>query len=265
MSFATLRRYFAVVVTLLFLGGCGASVDVEVQITGEGTVTSPDGIDCGDTCTTSRFVSAGRAFSNGGETMVLTAEPAPGFELLGWNYGDCSQSENPVCTIDLVYACGVGLNPLLVCIEGETYDAFLQPVFVESDMIADTGWSPESSCLLTIAGDVTCWGPAQVAELPDLSNPQQVETGRRFACAEDDTGVVCWGAYNVPQSPPVLFPPYDLAAGASFICALDADGVKCWDAGGESYVPELINPSNIRSRYPTVCVDDVGEEICWLN
>lgn len=94
--------------------------------------------------------------------MVLTAEPAPGFELLGWNYGDCSQSENPVCTIDLVYACGVGLNPLPVCIEGETYDAFLQPVFVESDMIADTGWSPESSCLLTIAGDVTCWGPAQV-------------------------------------------------------------------------------------------------------
>ncbi|MCS5593259.1 MAG: RCC1 domain-containing protein [Porticoccaceae bacterium] len=37
------------------------------------------------------------------------------------------------------------------------------------------------------------WGAANIVNVPSLSNPTQVTVGFNHACAQDDTGVVCWG------------------------------------------------------------------------
>ncbi len=77
-------------VTAVALTGTGTAVRLDVAVEGRGTV-SGQGISCGFDC------SAGLA---SGATVTLTATPAPGFTLSGWQGGSCSPT-NPSCILTL--------------------------------------------------------------------------------------------------------------------------------------------------------------------
>lgn len=261
-------RYTCLLALFIFiqgLVGCGGSVDVTVKVEGAGKVVSPGRLDCGTRCSTSVFVSDASSFQGEFPSMKLTAVPEPGYELLSWNNAQCSQAENPECTVPLVSGCGVGLYPIPVCLSRGTKDLSMIAVFVEPGTVVDSGWSPDRSCALFISGEVKCWSTVGATlEPPALNNPTQVEVGKYFACAEDGGQVVCWGE-SAPYPHPELFAPFTLAAGDYFICAQDPVRIACWTALGEFAVPEMQAPTNLRSVYPGVCVDDQEGTLCWTD
>lgn len=262
----------------------GATVKVDVNPAGEGTVTSPSGIDCGTHCSTTVRLSGGPPTATG--TMTLTATADPGSRFLGWNHRECDQSTQ--CTLQLEQYCAIGNSPLPGCAVWDTNRYTIKPVFVQTNAIAAEGWSPFSSCVIYFNGELQCWNQyGEDTETPPVSNPTQVVTEQAISCVEDDNGVQCWGSHTrptyrcpsgtlppadeceviYPERPPLpeLFPPLTLAAGAGFACALDAVGVKCWSGYGDTQVPELIQPANLRTENRKICVDDVAQTVCWTH
>ena len=162
----------------------------------------------------------------------------------------------------------------------------LTPVFVVDSEVEVKAWSPYSSCVIYIDGQLSCWNNnGEYKYVPPLSNPVQVVSNQAISCAEDDNGVQCWGGfseptwicpdewetlddcfYGVPEPAhkPDLYPPLSLAAGKAFVCALDLETVKCWDGYGHIKLPAVNNPTNLRTSGLEVCVDDDDDtEVCW--
>lgn len=136
-----------------------------------------------------------------------------------------------------------------------------------SSGVASISVGGESTCALTEAGSVTCWGNNDTGQLGDgtttsRSTPVQVigltssvtaiANGSSSACALRDEGTVsCWGFNGAGQlgdgtttttSTPVevagLDDAVDIVMGSSFGCAVtSAHGVKCW--GTAYFDPDL--------------------------
>lgn len=262
----------------------GATADLSVSVTGEGKITSPAGIDCGTRCNTTVKLSGAPPTATG--TITLTATAQPDNHLLGWNDPECGQSNN--CTITLEQYCAIGTAPLPGCAVWDTNSYTIRPVFVQDSDVITEAWSPYSSCAIYTSGELQCWNRWGVdTQAPTVNNPTQVVTEQAISCVEDNNNVQCWGVHTLPtyycppgerfpsdqcetiypERPPLpaLYPPLTLAAGAGFACALDVEGVKCWSGYGDTQVPELFNPTNIRTENRQICVDDAGIKVCWTR
>lgn len=264
------------------LGGCGgATVKVGVSVAGEGKVTSPAGLDCGTRCEATIKLQ-GSPVATG--SVALTAIAQTGSRLLGWNRADCGRENS--CTLALEQYCAIGTSPLPGCAVWDTNRYDIKPVFVRTADVASQAWSPYSVCAIYHTGELRCWNEFGVdPQVPPVSNPLQVVTEKSISCVEDDSGVQCWGAHTRPTyicppgtlppsdecevippevAPlPALYPPLTLAAGGGFACALDLEGVKCWSGFGDTQVPALNDPQNLRTENRQICVDDGGEKVCW--
>lgn len=285
-TISTLRVLSALLIITALTACGGATTKVTVNVVGEGRVTSPSGIDCGTRCEVTVRLNNEVPTATG--TMDITAIPEPGNRLLGWNYGDCDQSNN--CTLQLEQYCAIGMSPLSEtrCSVWDSNTYIIKPVFVRDADVMAQGWSPYTSCAIFTNMELRCWNSyGESSEVPTVSNPTQVVTEKTISCVEDDSGVQCWGAHSrptyycpagvtfpsdqceviYPERPPLpdLYPPLTLAAGDGFVCALDVMGVKCWSGYGDTLVPELINPTNIRTVNRKICVDDVEGTVCWTR
>lgn len=253
---------------VLLLSACGAQeVELGVRLVGEGTITSPAGVDCSEPC--DALVKIKPPFI-GNKYVEMTATPAPGYEFLGWNHHSCAADE--VCDLEFMGLCA----DQALCITGLIYfEEVIKPVFVDSSLLLDSGWSERAICAAFSSGDVQCWSHHfldEVEDVPALNNPQKVAVGGNVACAQVDEGIHCWGSTNLlPQGAPLVYPPLEMEMIGSRTCVLDQDGVKCWGTNGLRETPEFSNPMNLRKQYmvtPTLsgnqfCVDDDGEEMCW--
>lgn len=91
------------------------------------------------------------------------------------------------------------------------------------------------SCMVTSAGELSCWGHNDVGQAAGLPGTfSRVDAGDTHACAIREDGTIgCWGdaSGNRTAAPAGAFA--DLSCGAAACCALgDADGaVECWGAG----------------------------------
>lgn len=124
------------------------------------------------------------------------------------------------------------------------------------------------ACALDDAG-VHCWGSNNNGEsdVPELTQPIQVEAGYNFACAIDANGVVCWGdntdgQLDVPEG---LVNPIQISAGLTHACALHDAGISCWgnNASGQTLVPELADPVYVSAGGSHSCALDSNGMTCW--
>lgn len=184
-----MKLYFKVlaVLTCVMLTACGAQdVELNVKMSGKGTVTSPAGVDCSESCVATVNINPPRI---GNKYIKITATPASGYEFLGWNHHSCTADE--VC--DLKFS-GLCIDQAL-CLTGTMYsDESIQPVFVNSSLLLDSGWSERAVCAAFGSGEVQCWGSSsyeEVQQVPALNNPQMVAVGGNSACALVDEGIRC--------------------------------------------------------------------------
>lgn len=265
-----MNHYLKYLLTLsvLLISACGAQdAELDVKLIGQGTITSPSGVDCSEPCVA--MVRISPPFI-GNKRVEVTATPAPGYEFLGWNHISCTADE--VC--DIKYS-GVCADQLL-CLTGIMYsEEVIKPVFVDSSLLLDSSWSERAICAVFSSGEVQCWAHFfldDVEQVPQLNNPQKVAVGGNVACAQVDEGISCWGHPNLlPQGGPLVYPPLEMEMLGSRICVLDQQGVKCWGTNGMTETPEFTSPENLRTRHLVTpeydgyqfCVDDGGEEVCW--
>ena len=137
------------------------------------------------------------------------------------------------------------------------------------------------SCLLDKSSTsyVKCWGKHPlVRDVPQLSNPRAVSVGSFFACALDDTGVVCWGGDTPSKAGleativPPLMNPRSVSSGNIMSCALDDTGMACWGGGylleeldtqPIFNVPQLSNPRAVSLGLFHACAFDDTGLVCW--
>lgn len=262
------RMKGCLVVLVLLLSACGAQdVDLNVVMAGQGSITSPGGVDCEASCTAS--VKINPPFI-GNKIVKLTATAAPGYEFIGWNHRSCTAAE----TCDLEFS-GICADQL-ICSTGLVYfEETIKPVFVDSSILLDAGWSESAVCAAFSSGEVQCWPRSandEVGQVPPLNNPQQVAVAGNAACAQVDEGVQCWGHPNlIPNDAPLLYPPMEMEMLTARVCVIDQEGLKCWGTAGEISTPAVVNPTNLRKQYVETpqwsghqfCVDDDGEPLCW--
>ncbi|MBB3059220.1 putative Ig domain-containing protein [Microbulbifer rhizosphaerae] len=130
-----------------------------------------------------------------------------------------------------------------------------------------------TGCVITLAGDVRCWGSASYnVNLPPntLSNVQKIDMLQYHACSHDRANVECWGRNDHFQSdvPIDLDLPLDIAVGGLHTCVLQVDHqVRCWgdNSQGQTSVPlGLGNVVSIDAGYYHTCaLNDVGDVKCW--
>ncbi|MGB1059401.1 MAG: hypothetical protein ACPGZU_04675 [Ketobacter sp.] len=253
--------------SVVLVSACGAKdAGLNLTIIGEGSVTSPSGVDCSESCAATVKLSPPTI---GNKLVEITATPAPGYTFLGWNNQYCTPDD--VC--DLKYT-GLCADQLL-CLTGFIYSGQrVEAVFVDSSLLVDSGWSELAVCAILGDGEVRCWSASQdeVEQVPALNNPQQVAVSDYAACALVDEGISCWGKPNfLPEDGPTVYPPLEMEMLRGEICVLDQEGVKCWSAYGPPEIPEFVNPTNLRKRSVETpefigkefCVDDEGAEVCW--
>jgi len=109
--------------------------------------------------------------------------------------------------------------------------------------------------------------PWIVKQRDSLVTAYDITVGRGYACALDNTGVVCWGSNSYGQltPPSVLSNPVQISAGGGHVCAIDDTGVVCWGKNdyGQSFPPPLINPTMVSAGGNHTCaIDDTGI-VCW--
>ena len=257
--------------SVLLLSACGAQeADLNINLVGQGTISSPSGVDCSESCVAK--VKIPPPFI-GNKRVTVTATAATGSVFLGWNYRFCA-SDAEIC--EVIYS-GLCADQAL-CLTGLKYfEESMRPVFVDASYLLDSGVGGFGVCAVFNTGEVQCWSrnPGGVAEqVPALNNPQQVAVGSNVACAQVDEGIHCWGLANqLPQDAPLLYPPLEMEMLSNKICVLDQEGVKCWDANGMWETPEFTAPANLRTQNMDTedlsgyyfCVDDAGVETCWRN
>lgn len=254
--------------SLILLTACGAQEsELNIDLVGAGTITTNSGASCSESCVAK--VKINPPFI-GNKKVQVDADPAPGFMFLGWNHGSCEDTDT--CAIEYSGLCA----DQLFCSTGLVYFAeSIRPVFVDTSMLLDTGWSRSAVCAVFASGELSCWArfnADEVEDVPALNNPQQVAVAGSVACAQVDEGIRCWGHPNlIPGTAPLLYPPLEMEMITARICVVDLEGLKCWGTQGEIETPQVVHPVNLRKRYletqswsgEQFCVDDGGEEICW--
>jgi hypothetical protein len=136
---------------------------------------------------------------------------------------------------------------------------------VVADYMVSAGY--HFACALDDTG-VVCWGRNVYGQttVPSLANPTQVSAGDYHACALDDTGVVCWGDnYYGQATVPSLTNPTRVSAGWHHTCALDDTGVVCWGRNeyDQTTVPSLDNPTQVSAGSHHTCSLDDTGVVCW--
>ena len=116
------------------------------------------------------------------------------------------------------------------------------------------------SCGVRTDGRVACWGGKQTEEFGAPAGEfDAVAAGHQYACASDDSGLICWGdsemgIHDVPDGRLVA-----LSAGIGHACGLRSDDstVACWgsNSDGESDAP--VGPFS--------AVSAGGEHTCGLR
>ena len=116
------------------------------------------------------------------------------------------------------------------------------------------------SCGVRTDGRVACWGGKQTEEFGAPAGEfDAVAAGHQYACASDDSGLICWGdsemgTHEVPNGRLVA-----LSAGIGHACGLRSDDstVACWGSNfdGESDAP--VGPFS--------AVSAGGEHTCGLR
>jgi len=118
---------------------------------------------------------------------------------------------------------------------------------------------------------VTCWGDngAGETDVPSLSGPYAISSHKKYTCALDNSGVVCWGvdsSSDVLSAIPSFSSPQQISVGSGHACVLSNDEVTCW---GRNNTQQLSVPSglaNIRkleSAHLSSCVIANNDVSCW--
>ena len=252
-------------ILLWMLAGCGGNAETEilVQPHGSGTITLPSGQTCREPCSYPVVIPPTQAWLSSYRTNIA-AMPDPGYELISWNHPQCPPDEL-ACSLPVETGCDYVAGPFLwSCIAWSVSYKKPEPVFLDMGTVATVSRSPFSSCVIGHDGSFQCWGFSKAGDVPELSNPRQITSHYRFACAQDDSGVVCWGGSLVPETPPrPLVEPYVLSAGYIAMCALDEGGVQCWRQDRALEVPPLEAPSQLQAGIKNHCVKDGGNAVCW--
>ena len=92
------------------------------------------------------------------------------------------------------------------------------------------------TCGLRIDGAIACWGENKFGQAsPPNGRFDEIDAGRRHACALDDGALICWGrdfpegaAVTIQEVPPLS----NIQAGGDFTCGLTPDAdMACWNNG----------------------------------
>ena len=250
--------------TLISLTGCKVQSTVNASYEGEGRVTDGDQIECPDQCEGkyTHLVTVDKK-------VELTAIPAPGYELFGWN--TCGMEETCTRILESVCTDPVSINPkggAVICqgYVGATRNA--HAIFVPDGSIANFDVYGENKCLISTSGEFKCWPESFFSSLPDdISNPTEVFLAPTSSCVKDDSVLNCWGTDYVANVPD--FDSVDYVAVHTYeACASEDDQVVCWSSGAERIIdgPPLENVTGLEllgSNYSDVCADHDGGTSCW--
>ena len=150
------RRFgLALGLVLGLLAGCGGGSDapagdasylVSVSVSGSGRVTSPSGIDCGSTCSTSVAANT---------SITLTAVPAAGQILRAWG-GICTGAVGSTCTltrggaVTAAFEAAPAPDPVILSV-GVTGEGRLvsQPAGIDCGSICSAPFAPGTTVVLT--------------------------------------------------------------------------------------------------------------------
>lgn len=159
---------------------------------------------------------------------------------------------------------------------GDNYYAMvtdLQANPIDDAVELEVASAGSTSCVITLAGDIRCWGATGYdLNVPpaNLGTVQQIDMFQSHACAHDGTNVECWGRNDHLQSdvPADLGTPVEVAVGGLHTCVLQADHqLRCWgnNDNGQTSVPSgLGNVISIDAGYYHTCaLNDAGEVTCW--
>lgn len=219
------------------LTGC----NLNINVFGEGRVISDSGkVDCADDC-----VYRGDSSKR---TETLRAEPADGYEFLGF-IGDCQSDESceasygfyvtyygNVCdnnssgsTAESEGSVSPSLSGCFPRLGAHSYNT--DAIFIETEGYLDKAVSRSNACILTIDGEMECWGVSK--NIPDhVTGVSEMALSANYTCAIFDGGIDCWG--------------------------MSSEVVE-----GAQDLPELENPHSLRAEWYYACVIDNEEEICW--
>lgn len=260
-------------VAVLGLAGCR----MDILFEGEGRVTSTDGrVDCTEPCSKRTIAMT---------SVVLNAEPAPGYRFLGFISREAS-------TWGVTYHAGTrnywvsygftiqeteptpGLPPLPTQIPF-TQSARVTAIFWPEDDITQSLTAAGNVCVIDGSNRLQCWGYSE-GHFPPDGALKLVTDADRFRqhniCVLYTDKVACrYEDYRDWLIPDDITQPLDVALSLSRLCILHvtaqgASAVHCSTSWGDRpvEVPELSNPSNLRvNDTGQFCVDDAGQTVCW--
>lgn len=210
---------------------------------------------------------------------------------LGYDHSCLLDDNNVTCTLNDTSSIKSGVdsvpelkNPILLS-SGQNFscavdDNGLKCWGINSDSVntapAVTGVSElasgfRHSCIL-VNEQVQCWGQGSTDILnppTGLSNPSNLTVGTDHACILDDTGPKCWGDNQNGQTtiPTDISGVSEISAGRFHTCVIAQGTVNCWGASsaefGQTTVPAITNPRNLRSSENANCVDSDNGLVCW--
>ncbi|WP_198555634.1 cadherin domain-containing protein [Colwellia sp. 75C3] len=118
--------------------------------------------------------------------------------------------------------------------------------------------------------EVNCWGSDTdiINNIPTLSNPTVLGSGKTYACALDDAGVKCWGNNDSGQTDiPALNNPTHLFVGNVNACVVDDTGLVCW---GNNIFGQVIDKPTLNKAvqvvfgaYHICALDTEQGVVCW--
>jgi alpha-tubulin suppressor-like RCC1 family protein len=93
----------------------------------------------------------------------------------------------------------------------------------------------------------------------------QISLGGQNTCVLDDFGVNCWGRNGYNQFPPLNSNAKVIALAWGHYCILLDNEVICggYDGYGRTFVPDLINPTNVSTSDWHSCAIDSTGVVCW--
>lgn len=129
--------------------------------------------------------------------------------------------------------------------------------------------APTQFNFTTVGGSsLVCWGDntyGQIATIDELKlvNPTSVSVGDSFICAQDQSGIHCWGNISHGQTDvPALENPTSLSAGGLGSCVIDNSAVTCWGYNKLS-IPSLDKPTVVSAGSDYACALDSAGVHCF--